>query len=197
MKELVPGDVLPSSYKNIFYPPGGILIWIIVFLELITFSMGLIALVIFSKEDPDLFHKSRLALNKSIGALNTIVLLSSGYCMAQTLNFIKKENIGKAIFYLEWTMSGGLVFMLFKAIEYYQKLEDGIDLNTNLFYTFYWLLTAFHLVHVAVGLVILIFMYKNIRQAKINFEDIEAGAAFWHMCDLIWLLLFPVLYLLL
>jgi nitric oxide reductase NorE protein len=197
MKELVPGDVLTSQYKNIFYPPGGILIWIIIFLELITFSMGLIALVIFSKEDPDLFHKSRLALNKSIGALNTIVLLSSGFCMAQTVNFIKKENIGKAKYYLKWTMSGGMVFMLFKAIEYYQKLQDGIDLNTNLFYTFYWLLTAFHLVHVAVGLVILIFMYKNIRQAKFNPDDIEAGAAFWHMCDLIWLLLFPVLYLLL
>ena len=92
MEESLSRNGHSHQYKMFFYPPGGILIWIIIFLELITFSMGLIALVIFSKEDPDLFHKSRLTLNMGIGALNTIVLLSSGFCMAQAIHFIKNEK---------------------------------------------------------------------------------------------------------
>ncbi len=60
------------NYKNIYYPPGGILMWLIIFLELITFGIALIALVINSKENPDLFHQSRLILNPSFGAINTV-----------------------------------------------------------------------------------------------------------------------------
>ena len=63
------------NYKNIYYPPGGILLWILIFLELITFGIALIALVVSSKENPDLFHQSRLNLNTTFGAINTIFLL--------------------------------------------------------------------------------------------------------------------------
>jgi len=70
-------------------------------------------------------------------------------------------------------------------------------METNIFFSFYWLLTAFHLIHVIIGLVIL--AWTNYGMTKENsdtvVEDVEACAAFWHMCDLIWLLLFPVLYL--
>lgn len=161
--------------------------------------MGLIALVYYSKDDPALFHSSRLALNKSIGVINTLLLLTSGYCMAETVQYIKLNNTSKASLFLKLTQLGGILFIILKAIEYYQKITAGIGLDTNMFYTFYWLLTGFHLAHVAVGLVILFSIHWGMTKqtAKINLEDIEAGATFWHMCDLIWLLLFPVLYLVL
>ena len=92
-------------------------------------------------------------------------------------------------------MLGGFLFLALKSIEYYFKIEAGITIGYNTFFTYYWLLTLFHLVHVIVGLVILFVVSRSLIKNKTNLEDFEASAAFWHMCDLIWLLLFPVIYL--
>ena len=185
------------NYKNIYYPPGGILMWILIFLELITFGAALIVLVINSKDDPEIFHQSRLTLNASFGAINTVFLLTSGFFMATTVHQFKINNLQKASFYLNLTMLGGLLFLILKALEYYLKIDAGYTIGYNTFYTFYWLLTGFHVIHVIVGLVILLFMQSGINKSKALIEDVEASAAFWHMCDLIWLLLFPVIYLIL
>jgi len=185
----------PIDYKNFYYPPGGILIWILITVELLTFGMALIALVFMSKENPELYHESRLMLNSTYGATNTIFLLVSGFFMATTVHLFKKGNFSKASFYLNLTMLGGLLFLVLKSVEYYHKIESGLLLDHNTFFTFYWLLTGFHVIHVLVGLVILTYFKFTLK--KLETEDLEAGAAFWHMCDLIWLLLFPVIYLIL
>ncbi len=187
------------DYKNIFYPPGGILIWILIILELITFSAALIALAVSSKEDPVLFHQSRLMLNVVYGTVNTLFLLTSGYFMAVAIRNLKQKNIERTLFFIKLAMSGGVLFLLLKGLEYYQKIEHGITLGYNTFFNFYWLLTGFHVIHVTVGLVILLFLLFGIKKKKIYYDilDAEAGAAFWHLCDLIWLLLFPMLYLVL
>ncbi|WP_288983534.1 cytochrome c oxidase subunit 3 [uncultured Flavobacterium sp.] len=181
------------NYKNFYYPPGGILLWIIIFLELITFGMALVALVFSAKENPQLFHESSLHLNKTFGTINTIFLLASGFFVANAVHNFKENNFNKASFQVKIAMIGGLLFILLKSIEYYTKIASGFVLDTNTFFTFYWLLTGFHLIHVIVGLVILFVLNRNLKTKAI--EDVEASAAFWHMCDLIWLLLFPVLYL--
>ena len=183
------------DYKNIYYPPGGILLWILIFLELITFGIALLFLVLNSKENPELFHQSRLHLNATFGAINTIFLLTSGAFMASSLHQFKKENSKKALFFIKLTMFGGVLFLILKGIEYYLKIESGHTIGSNTFFTYYWLLTAFHVIHVVVGLVILLFMHATLKKGKTLLEDMEASAAFWHMCDLIWLLLFPILYL--
>lgn len=185
------------DHKNIYYPPGGLLIWIVIFLELITFSMALIFLAFFSKENPELFHTSRLQLNATYGAINTMLLLTSGFFMATSMHQLKKPNFDKASFYMKLTMLGGVLFLVLKSIEYYEKIQHGLVMGDNTFFNFYWLLTGFHVIHVIVGLIILVSMYFGIKKKRenVNLEDAEAGAAFWHMCDLIWLLLFPMLYL--
>jgi len=183
--------------KNIYYPPGGILMWILIFLELITFGAALIFLVINSKEDPEIFHQSRLNLNATFGAMNTIFLLTSGFFMATTVHQFKTNNYQKASFYLNITMFGGILFLILKSVEYYLKINAGYTIGYNSFFTFYWLLTGFHVIHVVVGLVILLFMQNGIKSKTALIEDVDASAAFWHMCDLIWLLLFPTLYLIL
>ncbi len=185
------------NYKNIYYPPGGILLWIIIFLELITFGAALIALVFSAKEDPILFHESRLQLNVTFGTINTVFLLTSGFFMAVTVHELKENHKQKAQNYLLLTMLFGVLFLVLKTVEYNAKLNAGLDIGYNSFFTFYWMLTLFHVIHVIVGLVILISVYFGIKKEKstTKIEDVEASAAFWHMCDLIWLLLFPVIYL--
>lgn len=171
--------------------------WIIIFLELITFGMALVAFVFYGKEQPELFHQSRVQLNITFGAINTVFLLTSGFCMANAVHEFKEKNTQKSSLYFKLAMLGGIFFLILKGIEYYHKIESGITFDTNMFFIFYWLLTGFHLIHVLMGLFIL--MWTNYGMRKNNsdtgIEDVEACAAFWHMCDLIWLLLFPILYL--
>ena len=184
--------------KNIYYPPGGILLWVIIFLELITFGIALIAMVISSKENPTDFHESRLLLNTPFGTINTVFLITSGFFMAVSVNYLKQNNTKKSLLFLTLTMLGGVLFLVLKGVEYSDKIDAGLTIGYNTFFTYYWMLTLFHVIHVIVGLVILVSVYVGLKKKKstTTIEDVEASAAFWHMCDLIWLLLFPIIYLL-
>ncbi len=188
-----------ENYKNIYYPPGGILIWIIILLELTTFGIALIALVVSSKSNPQLYHSSRLMLNPTFGVINTLFLLTGGFFMAEAVRQLKNNPTNKAAANTLFAIVSGLAFLGLKSAEYYEKIEHGLGMEYNSFFTFYWLLTGFHVVHVIVGVFILAFMYKGIKSthSPISIENFEAGAHFWHMVDLIWLLLFPILYLIL
>ncbi|MBL4745304.1 MAG: cytochrome c oxidase subunit 3 [Flavobacteriaceae bacterium] len=190
-------ETVPVDSKNVYYPPGGILMWIIIFLELFTFGMALVAMVYYGSLERELFHESRLLLNASYGAVNTVFLLTSGFFMAKSVMELKRNHIEKSIRYLWATMFLGCCFLVLKGLEYSLKMEAGLDMNYNLFFTFYWALTFFHVIHVLVGLFILGITTYNLKKNPEGVEliDVEAGAAFWHMCDLIWLLLFPIIYL--
>jgi nitric oxide reductase NorE protein len=185
------------NHNDLYYPPGGILLWMIIFLELVTFGVALIAMVYYGKEDPRLFHDSRLQLNVSIGTINTVLILTSGFFMANTVTELRRKNNPTAQKYLITTMLFGVFFLVLKSWEYSSKIDAGLFLDTNTFFTFYWMLTLFHAIHVVVGLGLLSFISFGIFRKNRNpkMEDVEAIAAFWHMCDLIWLLLFPVIYL--
>lgn len=185
------------DHRDIFYPPGGLLLWIIILLELFTFGLGLFGFVYYGRLEPVLFQNSRIQLNIGLGTANTVVLLVSGYMMASAVDFYRKGYKRKTYQYLKWTLIGGGIFIGIKTFEYYEKLSSGIDMDDNMFFTFYWLITGFHLVHVLVGMVILGWMLYKMRavNSAISVGDLESGAAFWHMCDLVWLILFPSLYL--
>lgn len=168
--------------------------WSLVVMEMCTFGVALVVFLFSSTQEPEVFHAARAHLNSGIGFANTIFLLTSGYLMALSVGRFKKGHHKDARRLLDFAMLGGLCFMILKGFEYHQKITQGFTLGFDTFFTYYWLLTVFHLMHVVVGLIILLFMRGKITGLKT--EDYEAGAVFWHMCDLIWLLLFPALYLL-
>jgi nitric oxide reductase NorE protein len=190
-------SVKTMSEKNIYYPPGGILMLILIFLELFTFGMALVVMVYYSKEEAEIFHNSRLLLNTTFGAINTVFLITSGFFMTQSVKKLNENDIQKSSFYLKLTVLGGFLFLVMKSVEYYDKIEAGLTIGYNTFFTFYWMLTLFHVIHVIVGLVILGSVYSGLKNPNsvTKNEDVEASASFWHMCDLIWLLLFPIIYL--
>ncbi len=185
-----------KNANTIFYPPGGILLWLIIFLELLTFGAALIAMLVSASASPAVFKESQQHLNVVLGTINTLVLLSSGYFIARAVNHYEQLQPQKAVRHAQLAMAFGLLFIGIKAVEYAQKIEQGFTIGKNTFFQFYWMLTGFHLVHVLVGLVILFVLARGMRTQKAKLEDVEAGAAFWHMCDLIWLFLFPTFYLL-
>ncbi len=173
-------------------PPGGYLIWIVIFIELITFGIALIFFVLNSKENLNEYHESAMMLNKTFAFINTMVLLTSGYSMAEAIRFLKKSMLNKFKMYTLSTIMLGLLFIVIKSLEYYTKFQHNISFNSNSYFSYYFMLTGFHLLHVIFGLALLSYFYFSSNKKN---EDIEATAAFWHMCDLIWLLIFPVIYL--
>lgn len=187
----------PNS-KSFFYPPGGILIWIVIYLELLTFGLAMAGLAYYGSIDRANYHADSLLLNRFIASVNTILLLSGGYFAVRAVHAFKQKNMEQSAKLLNWTMLTGVGFILLKLVEYYQKIAAGLDMNHSPFFMNYWLLTGFHWLHVLVGVVILFFIRRTIVKKRdgASLEDIEAGIAFWHMCDLVWLLLFPLLYLL-
>ncbi len=186
------------DYKNIFYPPGGILIWMIILVEVLTFTISLIVFAFLRKDAVTVFNQSQALLNIPLGTINTMVLLTSGFFMAEALHKLKIGDNVKSKFYLRITIFLGVTFLALKSFEYISKIEHGIGLSYNTFFTFYWMLTGFHFIHVLFGVLLLSYIYIRIKKGyytKNNFLDVETSASFWHMCDLIWMLLFPTLYL--
>ncbi|MBP6447099.1 MAG: cytochrome c oxidase subunit 3 [Saprospiraceae bacterium] len=183
--------------SNFLYPPGGILIWIIVFLELTVFFALLIVMKNSSHTEMDVFRHSVADLNIIAGTANTVILLLSGYFMAKTITVIDHEDNKKHKSYLLATIICGLIFIAIKMVEYSEKLSSGITISYNAFFTFYWLITMFHLLHVVFGIAILTYFYfqKALKDRYQYQENLEAGAVFWHMCDLIWVVVFAVIYL--
>jgi len=185
--------------KSQYYPPGGLLIWIIVFLEFITFSAALLVYLNMRNADIEVYNSSQAMLNSTLGMVNTIVLITSGLFMATSLIQLRSGNKKKSVFYLSLTTLFGILFLVLKAYEYYEKFSLGINLGTDQFFLFYWLLTGFHFLHVLVAVVLLSYMLIKTRSgfySSSNYEDVESVGVFWHMCDLIWIFLFPILYLL-
>jgi len=131
------------------------------------------------------------ALYRSGAGLNTVVLVTSGALAALALRLREGARRGAARVALIGAAALGVVFLVIKGAEYAGKATEGIGWDTHPFFTFYYLLTGFHAAHVVAGVIVLLLVAW--RDAPRN---IEAGAAFWHMVDLVWVLLFPVIYLL-
>lgn len=169
--------------------PGELMIWILIVSELLVFGAGLLAYLAVRAGDVALFSESQDSLNRVAGAVNTIVLVTSGFCAAMAVR-MAETNTARTRAWLGGAFALGVVFLFVKWMEYADKAHHGIGIETNEFFTFYYLLTGFHAMHVAAGLVIfMLLIWKPARNL------IEAGAAFWHMVDLVWILLFPIIYL--
>ena len=193
--------MIATKKKNPF-PPGDFGIWLIVYIELITFALLFLGYAFSRRLDVELFNNSQLLLDKTSGFLNTIILITSSYFVVRAIESIKLMDFQEAkktsSRYLLLAMSLGSFFLINKAMEFYEKAEQGIDLSTNTFFMFYILLTAFHFLHVILGMVILFNLRQNTKKGMYNsldYKGMETGAIYWHLIDLLWIVLFPLIYI--
>ncbi|PCI33625.1 MAG: copper oxidase [Alphaproteobacteria bacterium] len=165
--------------------------WVLIWSELVVFGVSFIGFAVAHILQPEVFTQSQDSLNRVLGGINTMVLVTSGLCVALAVTAQQKGSQRLMRRWLAAAIVLGLVFLWVKFIEYGEKFSQGIGLETNTFYTLYFLLTGFHAFHVVFGIIILI-----IVGWKDSAENLEIGASFWHMVDLIWIILFPLIYLL-
>ncbi|MDB3887376.1 cytochrome c oxidase subunit 3, partial [bacterium] len=168
-------------------------------LEIFTFLGAALVFVYYRKNNLDEFVQSKEMLSTITGTVNTIILITSGYFMALSVNKLREDKHQESSKLMFFGLVLGIVFLIVKGTEFYLKIESGIGFNHNTFFTFYWLMTGFHFVHVLFGVGLIAYINKTVKNKKYtstNMFDVEASATYWHMCDLIWILIFPILYLL-
>ena len=171
--------------------PGNPLMWVLILSEMLVFSAFFVLFAWQRAAEPVLFDQSQQLLDPVIGGLNTMVLLTSGLFAALAIQAIAANKRRLCRQWLGLTMLLGAIFCVIKVLEYAAKLGAGLTPETNTFFTFYYLLTAFHFAHVLFGLGLLALACWH--TSRVNVETVTA---FWHMVDLIWVLLYPLLYLL-
>lgn len=170
--------------------PGNPMIWVLIICELMVFGAFFGGFCIARYLHVDMFNASQAHLDRLLGGLNTIVLISSGYLAALAVKIHAEGRESLARWTLVASMGVGSLFIVIKLIEYSAKFDQGIGLETNTFWTLYFLITGFHFLHVIFGIIILaIVAWKN------SLTNLETGTAFWHMVDLIWILIYPLIYL--
>ena len=187
------------------YPPGDFGIWIIIYVELLTFGLFFVGYAFSRRENIEMFNTSQLMLNQTSGFINTFILITSSYFVAkgvakiQSMTTQTQASANKeASKWLKFAIACGLAFLIIKMSEFYHIFEQGINLSTNKFFMFYLLLTMFHFMHVFLGTIILFNIHQRTRAAGYTPEDhrgFESGASYWHMVDLLWIVLFPLVYI--
>ncbi|WP_404385497.1 cytochrome c oxidase subunit 3 family protein [Caenispirillum salinarum] len=190
LEDMPDEDQAPADWGPLSDLPGNPFMWILILSELAVFGAFLMGFAGARLANPDLFAESQAQLSRVYGGLNTLVLVTSGWFAALAVRNRAEGAVRRARMWLGAAAVLGAVFLAVKVLEYGEKISAGVGLETNTFWTLYWLITGFHALHVVAGIGILALVAW-----KSSLENLETGTAFWHMVDLIWVLIYPVLYL--
>ncbi|NGM45818.1 cytochrome c oxidase subunit 3 family protein [Rhodobacter sp. SGA-6-6] len=170
--------------------PGDLMMWVLIVSELAVFGAGLAAFLAVRLTDPAGFAEAQTHLHRTGAGINTMVLVTSGWLAALALQAVERGQVARMRGLLALASLLGCVFLALKAQEFADLWAAGISFETHGFFTFHMLLTGFHAAHVLAGIVLLALVATLATP-----RAVEAGAAFWHMVDLVWVILFPVVYL--
>ena len=179
---------------------GDLAVWLIILAELLTFGILFLSYAFARTFDVALFNASQRTLDLNSGAINTALLITGSWCVVRAVQAVKQDAPNAGARWLLAALACGAGFAAIKLMEFSAKAQAGIDLSTNtfyMFYMFYILLTGFHFFHVLAAMVfltILLVQTRAGRYGKHNHHALETGAAFWHMVDLLWIVLFPLIY---
>ena len=176
---------------------GDLVIWLVILAELLTFGIFFLAYAFKRVGQVALFNASQQTLDLHAGVVNTVLLISGSWCVARAVQAVRHDKQTQGTRWLVGALLCGAGFLTLKSVEYAHKLNAGIDVSTNDFYLFYYMLTGFHFLHVVVGMVMLsLLCFFNARghYGRHNSHALETGAAFWHLVDLLWIVLFPLVY---
>ncbi len=182
--------------------------WLFLLSEILLFGGLFILYSTYRYKNPIEFHLAAWELNRVLGTLNTLILLTSSLTMALSIYSIQQGNRKGSVSFLMATIFFGFLFLIIKYAEWAAKIGHGIYPNSPrllgrskgeiLFYGLYYSMTGLHGLHVVVGILVLSVMLFLMMKGKINenrFVPLENSGLYWHLVDIIWIFLFPLFYL--
>lgn len=177
--------------------------WILIFGDLIVFAVMFVAFAWHRNEDATAAREFAAAaknLNQGIGITNTLILMTSSFCVARALMHLRGRAARASNQLLLWGVLLGVGFISLKLFEYYEKASGGVTVTSNTFYEFYFTFTGVHLLHVVIGVLLLAYVINRNLNTSIspaeNVKFLEGVACYWHMVDFLWVMLFTLFYLL-
>jgi nitric oxide reductase NorE protein len=181
-----------------YHVPGETGIWVFIFGDMMVFAIMFATYLYYRGKDATLFNASQQQLNPDFGLVNTLLLLASSLLVVLAVGVVRAGTRRPAQPLILGAIGCGVAFSLLKVVEYSGKLDAGITPQTNQFFMFYFVLTGLHWFHLAIGLAVLGYMYFSARRTSLDvkqFAWFEGAGCYWHMVDLLWIVLFPLLYL--
>lgn len=176
--------------------PGQGSMWFFVLGDLWIFLCYFACYIYDRSQSPLSFLQGQQLLDQRIGAINTVVLLTSSLCVVLCVQAARARDARIAARFAALGGGLGVLFMLLKAFEWTTKIRAGLPSGTEDFFLYYFMLTGLHVVHVCLGLLILALVFRELQSARApRITLIEAGATYWHMVDTLWLAIFALLYL--
>jgi cytochrome c oxidase subunit 3 len=182
--------------------------WVFIFTEILLFGGLFLVYAVMRHRYATDFHQASQQLNTFIGALNTVVLLVSSMTVAMSITAVQKKDKRMATILLCITLLCSVIFLIDKYFEWGHKISillyPGSDMMQSLkhgyilFFSLYFFMTGLHMLHLVIGAIILVVALVKVRMGLINDDHyvlLENGALYWHLVDLIWIFLFPLLYL--
>jgi nitric oxide reductase NorE protein len=180
--------------RPIHLPADGSM-WVFVLGDLVIFGAYFLIFMIYRNQEHQLFLDSQRHLSLNIGTANTLLLLASSWFVANGVYATRVGEYRRALALTLWGGACGVGFVLVEAYEWTSKISAGLTFPHNDFYMFYYMLTGVHLFHVLLGLVFLGVVVAELRDPdKRRPSMVETGATYWHMVDLLWVVIFALLY---
>ena len=189
--------------KVVDIPQGRFAMWILIVGELIIFG-GLIMGYLLSRMRFDEWGDQAAHTSTLMGAINTCVLLTSSYFAVMAHASALKTDLKKVTLWMSATIGCGFIFLIVKSIEYTTEISHGFTISGSHlietdpiganFWSYYFLMTGLHGLHVIAGMTILFVVLLKARKG-INLHRVELAGMYWHMVDLVWIFLFPLLYI--
>jgi nitric oxide reductase NorE protein len=179
--------------------PGEPEIWLFVAGDLIVFSVFFALIALGQRQSTDMFAQSRAQLDLRTGLVNTLLLLTASWFVAKAVEHHREGARTSCTRHFTFAMLCGAGFVANKAMEWGTKLQHGITPATNEFFMLFFVFTGIHLLDVLVGIAVLGILRGVSRRSVRGPHDLrtlESGATFWHLVDLLWIVLFALLYLL-
>lgn len=191
-----PAEPPPASSAR--HVPGEAGLWILLLGDMTVFAVMFCAYLRDRGRHPALFAASQSTLHGGLATINTLVLLSSSVLVVLATRAVRTPQRHHAPRLLVGAIALGLAFVGIKAIEYQHLFAAGITTHMNSFFVYYFTLTGLHLAHLIVGLIVLTVMLNLSRRREFTagqYALFESGACLWHMVDLLWLIIFPLVFL--
>ena len=174
-------------------PTGRLAIWWVLLSEIVIFGGVLVSYIMHRLGHPE-WAEEAAHTNLWAGAFNTLVLLTSSLSAVLAHKAAEEGNGKKAALLLRLTSVGGLIFLIVKSFEWTHEIKEGFTIQAGGFWSYYYTAAGLHAFHVMAGMVLMLWVASTAAKNQ-DLHRVENIGIYWHFVDIVWIFLFPLLYI--
>jgi len=184
---------IATQRASLHMPTGRLAVWWVLMSEIVIFGGILVSYILHRLAHPEWAEQAAYT-NVHLGATNTLVLLTSSLSAVLAHAAAQKGNGPKAARLLGLTILGGLIFLVIKSFEWTHEIQEGFTLQAGGFWSYYYTAAGVHAFHVIAGMCIMAWVAMSAAKNQ-DLHRVENVGIYWHFVDLVWIFLFPLLYI--